>query len=396
MSSDIKVILKTPAQKTEDQIINCNLDWTVLKLKDFISENNPLKPSVNDIRLIYSGHLLKNESTLRNVFQPTAEDNSTFTLHLVLNQKSSTETNKDETQSTNENTSATSTNLNQFSFNLTNGSPNDFAYLYAQQMQQYQQMYVNYMTQYLSNSALGSNQPANDVNSNLIHSMNALSIMNSMFLSQFNPVLMPNLTSPTSIILNNNPTIRTNTQQSANDNAARLNDNQDANEDDIDLQHNWLDIFWNIIILFSLTSSSISRTLVLIGISFVYYLYKAGFFRLFFSFVRTRFVHNLLRNVNFQNNNRNNLPNEEQLQNMMDNLQMPGLRTRRAEQETQATQATQETQATTNSNENAVNDVNANDNQNSILDKFRFLYMIISSLFLSLMPHNGPINIPAN
>lgn len=44
MSSEIKVILKTPTQKTEDQIIKCNLDWTVLKLKDFISENNPLKP----------------------------------------------------------------------------------------------------------------------------------------------------------------------------------------------------------------------------------------------------------------------------------------------------------------------------------------------------------------
>lgn len=42
--NEIKVIVKTPAQKTEDQTIQCNLNWTVAKLKNEISEKFPLKP----------------------------------------------------------------------------------------------------------------------------------------------------------------------------------------------------------------------------------------------------------------------------------------------------------------------------------------------------------------
>lgn len=304
---------------------------------------------------------------------------------MVLNQKGSLENDKEKNQSASSE-NATASNLNQFSFNLTNDLSIDYANLYAQQMQQYQQMYVNYMTQYLNNNNLDLNQSSANasINSNLIHSMNALSIMNSMLFNQVNPLLMPNLASPTNspIILSDNP--RTNTQQVNNETIERLNENQDANEEDIDLQNNWLDVFWNLLILFSLASSSISRTLFIIAISLVYYLYKSGFF----SFIRTRFFHNLLRNMQNENN-RNNIPNEEQLQHMMDNLQMPGLRSRRVENQAASNSS--------NSNENTARNRETNDNQTSyIWDKFRFLYMIISSLILSLMPNNGQINVPAN
>lgn len=40
----ITVIVKSPAQKIDDQTIECNLDWTVSKLKTYISENFPSKP----------------------------------------------------------------------------------------------------------------------------------------------------------------------------------------------------------------------------------------------------------------------------------------------------------------------------------------------------------------
>ena len=50
--SEIKIVVKSPAQKSEDQTITCSLDWTVSKLKQYLSQNFPMKP-VSGFDLIF-------------------------------------------------------------------------------------------------------------------------------------------------------------------------------------------------------------------------------------------------------------------------------------------------------------------------------------------------------
>ena len=260
----------------------------------------------------------------------------------------------------------------------------DYANLYVQQIQQYQQMYVNYMTQFLNQN--GADQPAQSPATVPSFPMVSPIMMNPML---FNPFIsVPNLAGFPVINSNLNSTTATNANLSAapaGDRAEgeRLNENpagQNNNENDGDAPNNWLDIFWNTLIFLSLISASFTRSLFVLGVSFIYYSYQSGFF----GQLRVRLFGGVLRNVN--NENQRNLPNnEEQLQAMMDdNREVPGLRRRNM------------------NNSDAVADATAaatdlNNNQHFVLNKLRFVCMVISSLFSSLMPHNGPANVvPAN
>lgn len=336
---------------------------------------------------------------MKEVFQPTDQD-STFTLHLVFCQKDSSETRQPdkEPNAADGNESASSSNSNptmphlpnhvnisQFSFNLTSDSSIDYANLYVQQMQQFQQMYVNYMTQLLNQNSL--EQPAQSPVSAVgaggsFPAMSPIITMNPMFFNTF--LSVPNLTGFPVISSNLNST----TAPAANDSlgsppqtenpteSERLNDNQaqNNNENDGEPLNNWLDIFWNTLIFLSLISASFSRSLFVLGVSFIYYLYQSGFF----GTLRVRLFGGVLRNEV----NDHNLPNnEEQIQQMMDeNLEVAGLRRRNVNNQ-EAVDA------------NAATEPN---NQHFVLNKLRFFAMVISSLFSSLMP-NGPTNvIPAN
>ena len=44
MESAVKLIIKAPNQQVEDQIISCELGWTIGRLKDYLSEVYPSKP----------------------------------------------------------------------------------------------------------------------------------------------------------------------------------------------------------------------------------------------------------------------------------------------------------------------------------------------------------------
>lgn len=277
-------------------------------------------------------------------------------------------------------------NISQFSFNLTSDPSIDYANLYVQQMQQYQQAYVNYMTQLLNQNNL--EQPAQSPVSSAFPPLMSPVMMNPMF---FNPFLsVPNLAGFPVITSNLNSTTAAPAANDSGLGAAsppptdnptegeRLNDNQaqNNNENEGDQLNNWLDIFWNTLIFLSLISASFSRSLFVLGVSFLYYLYQSGFF----GQLRVRLFGGTLRN---DVNNRQLPNNEEQIQQMMDeNVEVAGLRRR-------------------NVNNQEVIDANAttdpNTNQHFVLNKLRFLAMVISSLFSSLMPHNGPANvIPAN
>lgn len=43
-SAGVRLIIKAPNQQIEDQIISCELGWTIRKLKDYLAEVYPSKP----------------------------------------------------------------------------------------------------------------------------------------------------------------------------------------------------------------------------------------------------------------------------------------------------------------------------------------------------------------
>ncbi|CAL4105987.1 unnamed protein product [Meganyctiphanes norvegica] len=82
MEANVTLIIKAANQSVPDHRLECESDWTVLLLKNHLSNIHPSKPSVKEQRLIYSGQLLVDHLVLRNVLRHPSENNS-YTIHLV-------------------------------------------------------------------------------------------------------------------------------------------------------------------------------------------------------------------------------------------------------------------------------------------------------------------------
>ncbi|KAF6720654.1 Homocysteine-responsive endoplasmic reticulum-resident ubiquitin-like domain member 2 protein [Oryzias melastigma] len=80
VDSPVTLVIKAPNQKYDDQKINCHPNWTVEKLKAHLSDVYPSKPSSKDQRLVYSGKLLLDHFTLKDVLRKQDEYHM---LHLV-------------------------------------------------------------------------------------------------------------------------------------------------------------------------------------------------------------------------------------------------------------------------------------------------------------------------
>ncbi|XP_075995215.1 homocysteine-responsive endoplasmic reticulum-resident ubiquitin-like domain member 2 protein [Genypterus blacodes] len=76
----VTLVIRAPNQKYGDQTINCDQDWTVERLKAHLAEVYPSKPSSKDQRLVYSGKLLLDHFTLKDVLRKHDEYHM---LHLV-------------------------------------------------------------------------------------------------------------------------------------------------------------------------------------------------------------------------------------------------------------------------------------------------------------------------
>lgn len=116
---NVKLVVKAPNQKYCDQSFDINLTWTVKQLKEFLSKEYPSKPAVGDQRLIYSGHLLKDDQALSGVFQPISSSDSVVTIHLVCAQRATSNDTNHTIQKSSENTSS---NNNNTSSNTVNSS----------------------------------------------------------------------------------------------------------------------------------------------------------------------------------------------------------------------------------------------------------------------------------
>lgn len=73
VDSPVTLVIKAPNQKYDDQTINCYQNWTVEKLKAHLSDVYPSKPSSKDQRLVYSGKLLLDHFTLKDVLRKQDE-----------------------------------------------------------------------------------------------------------------------------------------------------------------------------------------------------------------------------------------------------------------------------------------------------------------------------------
>ncbi|XP_042363065.1 homocysteine-responsive endoplasmic reticulum-resident ubiquitin-like domain member 2 protein isoform X1 [Plectropomus leopardus] len=80
VDSPVTLVIRAPNQKYNDQTINCCQNWTVEKLKAHLSDVYPSKPSSKDQRLVYSGKLLLDHFTLKDVLRKQDEYHM---LHLV-------------------------------------------------------------------------------------------------------------------------------------------------------------------------------------------------------------------------------------------------------------------------------------------------------------------------
>ncbi|KAG5897276.1 hypothetical protein JTB14_011442 [Gonioctena quinquepunctata] len=86
MDSLVTLIVKAPNQQIEDQMIKCEPSWTIQKLKQHLSEVYPSKPPKHEQKLIYSGQLLNDSVTLKDVLRQY-EGQDTHTVHLVCTSK---------------------------------------------------------------------------------------------------------------------------------------------------------------------------------------------------------------------------------------------------------------------------------------------------------------------
>ncbi|XP_035217084.1 homocysteine-responsive endoplasmic reticulum-resident ubiquitin-like domain member 2 protein isoform X2 [Stegodyphus dumicola] len=87
MGMEIQLVIKAPNQNVEDQIICCNLNWTVQKLKNHLSEVYPNKPIIEEQKLIYSGRLLHDHLHLKDILRHEEGQSPVHILHLVCSSK---------------------------------------------------------------------------------------------------------------------------------------------------------------------------------------------------------------------------------------------------------------------------------------------------------------------
>lgn len=78
------LVVKAPNQRVDDHVVKCWLGWTIGKLKQHLSSSYPNKPKETQQRLIYSGKLLQDHHTLKDILKHTYEATETMhTVHLL-------------------------------------------------------------------------------------------------------------------------------------------------------------------------------------------------------------------------------------------------------------------------------------------------------------------------
>ena len=374
----IKLIVKAPNQKIADQSLTGDLKWSVKNLKDFLSQEYPSKPSPADQRLIYSGHLLRDEQRLEEVFSPATDD--VYTLHLVCPQKqsvipSSTSTS---TPSGSSNVSRRGSSTPSESSSPTAGLPQIPAPFNAMLPAVNPALFSQMMMTGVNAVPATGMMPSPLMPMMMMwtpEQMAAVQQMYTQFVAQYQASLGNNVTS-----LDNNNQL--NPEQVLRQRNVVVNNEEDAAppaaapvvEDDDEVENrDWLDWFYwmsRAIVLFSIVYfySSFTRLALVFALAFIMYLYQAGV-------------------INPRND-------DDRIQE--DNIQVQGQRRQQREEQEEVV-GEQIPEAVVNNNNNQDNgsrersavpsDVTSETERFSGL---RMCWVIISSLFTSLIPDQAP------
>uniref|UniRef100_A0A915Q7W0 Ubiquitin-like domain-containing protein n=1 Tax=Setaria digitata TaxID=48799 RepID=A0A915Q7W0_9BILA len=81
---NVRLLIRCALQSFDDLPISCLSSWTVLQLKEKLAVDCPSKPEAKRQRLIYAGHCLHDEHTLKSVFDlRPIDDGNVHVIHLV-------------------------------------------------------------------------------------------------------------------------------------------------------------------------------------------------------------------------------------------------------------------------------------------------------------------------
>lgn len=289
-TAGVRLIIKAPNQQIEDQIVICELGWTIRKLKDYLAEVYPSKPETKDQKLIYSGQLLNDSACLKDVLRHYEDtEDQPFTVHLVCpNDKMGVNENKlDKSNESNNNNKKNTLNSernaeqNRFDSIGGQGTVNTqptaqtfpiqsfYGQLNSQQIAWMQQAYTHYLTQYMQlMAAQGVQVP------------NSIQYVQRMNLNSNN--------------LGNNNDNGNNVNQNEEVEQPRQQQQQQQQQDGVDaaggddaaaaVNRDWLDFFYmlsRIVVLLSIVYfySSPIRFLIVAFLGLAMYLYSSGFFR---------------------------------------------------------------------------------------------------------------------
>ncbi|EFN61321.1 Homocysteine-responsive endoplasmic reticulum-resident ubiquitin-like domain member 2 protein [Camponotus floridanus] len=285
----VNLIIKAPNQQIKDQVVRCDLGWTIGRLKEYLSEVYPSKPESSHQKLIYSGQLLNDSAQLKDILrQRDGLEDQAYTVHLVCtsqkmytakptsNQNLTIEKNTDTTSSMGNSHIRSASVQNQNHENANATAPPSQMYLpqqyfdprNSQQLAWMQQAYTHYFTQYMQLMAAQGVQLQASI----------------PYLQQMNINTNDNTPQHTYASNNNNNVVDEQAAQPAAQDAPEINAGNNDVAEDAAFNRDWLDFFYTlsrIILLFGIVYfySSPLRFLIVTFLGFAIYLYQGGFFR---------------------------------------------------------------------------------------------------------------------
>ncbi|XP_074097897.1 homocysteine-induced endoplasmic reticulum protein [Cotesia typhae] len=321
----IRLLIRAPDQQIDDQTFNCQCDWTVGQLKEYLHEVYPNNPKKEDQKVIYSGQILNDSMILKDVFYQNYNlEEELFIVHLVCPSKisfastssSKNSTNKSASDKQNSNASVnnsppSTTTTSPISSPLSSsgiqfappGIPMSpiqqyYTQLNTQQLAWMQQAYAQYLNQYMqliASQGIQFQSVPYVQPSNL--NANPLNTRDSVNLPSTSSTVLPGIpsTSGTSAAASNQDQTRiqrndnenrqmNNNNNNINNNNNNNNNNNAGEDNEAALNRDWLDVFdvfARVIVLSSIVYfySSPSRFLLVTMLGFAIYLIQGGFFR---------------------------------------------------------------------------------------------------------------------
>lgn len=386
----VTLVIKAPNQRVGDQTVDCMLGWTVRKLKEHLTNVYPSKPKEYHQKLIYSGKLLADHLTLKEVLRQFEDGSNKHTVHLVCaNSPQSTDhRRKDHSQSASSPSSSHSSNSVSHSRESSNGSVSETEGLRfrghaststsespsSTQFQQPQNVFNPYLGQ---TQGFGGVMPpeaammfAGTPDSGMVYSPEQYVWMQQMY-AQYMAQYMQYYQQGVYPTPPNTPATPI-TDQQANQNVA---DNQqepvnavggaDLDDDEEFGQRDWLDWVYTLcrfMVLMGIVYfySNFTRFFLVFAFFFIVYLYQTGWFR----------FHRHRREAPAQNHQQEEEQNQQQQQNQQNN--------------TESQDNTESTDADTSNNTESPPPVPAGPGV------IKIVWTFFSSFFTSLIPQPPP------